>query len=90
VQFKLLKFALAASLAMSILYVGCAIYMYLYPSYALKMVADLFQLSTLSWMDPQLHVTPVNVISGVLQTFVYTFVYGLLFAGIYNLLISND
>ena len=88
-QFKLLNFALAAALAMSILYLGCAVYMHFYPSYALKMLADLLHLSTLSWMEPQVYVTPATVISGVIQTFVYTFVYGLLFAGIYNLL-SRD
>ena len=83
-KFNVNRFSVAASAAMSVMYIACAIYTYIFPASSLNLSASYLLMSNLSLFAPYLQVSLSNVISGLLQTFVFTYVTAFIFAWFYN------
>jgi hypothetical protein len=83
-KFNVNKFSCAASVAMSVMYVACAIYTYVFPTISLNLSASYLLMSNLSLFAPYLQVSLANVVSGLLQTFVFTYITAFIFAWLYN------
>jgi len=78
------KLAAAATGAAALCYIGCSLFTYFFPVYSLQLTANLFHISTLQWVEQQIMITPANVLSGLLQVCVYSYIYAFLLALLYN------
>lgn len=80
------QFALSASFAMGTFYAVCALFVYMWPTYSLKLIADLMHLSSLEPLTPYFQVTLTNFVSGLAQSIVYTYIFVYLWIFIFNVL----
>lgn len=78
------KFAGAGAITSSMMYALCASFLYLKPDLALKLGAQMHLLRSAEIIVPYLDVSAMNVVSGLIQTFVLTFIALWIMASIYN------
>jgi len=70
------KIGVAAATAVAIGYTLCALFVHINPQHALQLSAQLMHLTStepLAPYVPYLHITAENYISGVVQSFIYSF-----------------
>ncbi|HXF44380.1 MAG TPA: DUF5676 family membrane protein [Candidatus Paceibacterota bacterium] len=78
------KFAAAAGGVMSIIYLVCAIFVVLWPSFALKLFGWLVHLVNVEKFAGNVAITFGGFIWGLVQAIVYTYIGAWLFAWLHN------
>ncbi len=78
------KFALAASAALGIVYVVCAVFVTLWPDFSLKLFGWLVHLVNVDKFAGGVAVTASGLIIGLVQVLVYSYIIGYLFAWLHN------
>ena len=73
------KFSLAASVTMGVIYVVCAVFVWLWPNFAIQLFGWLTHLVNLT-----VDVTLTGAVYGLLQVVVYTYVGAWIFAWLHN------
>ncbi len=73
------KFSMAAAGTMGIIYVVCALFVWLWPDFSVRLFGWLTHLVNLT-----VEVTPVGAVYGLLQVVVYTYVGAWIFAWLHN------
>lgn len=85
-KFSVGQFAFSAAIAMTIVYFLIALYTFFWPVSSLQLSASYMLLSNLNMFAPLLDVSIMNVISGLVQTFIFTYVATFIFAWLYNIM----
>ncbi|HBR70621.1 TPA: hypothetical protein DIC20_03105 [Candidatus Dependentiae bacterium] len=83
-KFCVNKFAFSASLSMAFVYFLMALYTWFWPASSLKLSASYMLMSNLNMFAPLLDVSIMNVVSGLVQTFIFTYIWTFGFAWLYN------
>lgn len=84
------QLAFAAATAMAILYMVGALLVSAFPQQMLQLWAPLCYLKTADLFSPFFGISLMGIISGVIQSFFYTYAYAWLLGSIYNKLTPND
>ena len=84
------QLAFAAACAMAIFYTLGALLVLILPSQMLNLWAPLFYLITADPIAPFFGVSVLSMLSGILQSFIYTYIYAWLLGSIYHKLIPCD
>jgi len=80
------KFSLAAALTMGVIYAVCAIFVALWPDFALQLFGWLAHLVNVAG---DVQITAIGFIFGLLQILVYTYVGALIFGWLHNKFLKN-
>jgi len=83
-KLKKQNFALAAGATMGIIYVVCAIFVTLWPDFALRLFGWLVHLVNLDKFAGDVRITLTGFVMGLLQAVIYTYVGALLFGWLHN------
>ncbi|MBS3174414.1 hypothetical protein J4440_00875 [Candidatus Woesearchaeota archaeon] len=83
------KFSLATAATMGIIYIVCALFVALWPNFALQLFGWLIHLVNVDKFAGDVQITFVGVIIGLLQILVYTYVSALIFALLHNKFIKK-
>ncbi|MBS3171281.1 hypothetical protein J4449_01575 [Candidatus Woesearchaeota archaeon] len=83
-KLKKQNFALAAGATMGIIYVVCAIFVTLWPDFALRLFGWLVHLVNLDKFAGDVRITLTGFVIGLLQAVIYTYVGALLFGWLHN------
>ena len=78
------KFSLAAASTMGIVYTLCALFVALWPNFALQLLGWLVHLVNVEKFAGDVGITLTGFIFGLLQVVVYTYVGALVFAWLHN------
>lgn len=78
------KFSLAAATTMGVVYLICAVFVALWPDFALRLFGWLVHIVNVDKFAGDVAMTWSGFVAGLLQVFVYTYVVGWLFAWIHN------
>ena len=78
------KFSLAAACAMSIIYAICAVFVMLFPDFALQLLGWLTHLVNVDKFAGDMAITFGGFIVGLIQIFVYTYITMRIFALLHN------
>ena len=78
------KFSLAAAGTMGIVYVVCAVFVILWPNFALQLFGWLVHLVNVDKFAGDVQITVFGFIIGLLQAMVYTYIGALVFAWLHN------
>lgn len=78
------RVALAAAATMGIAYVVCAAAFMAAPQLTLQWVGWLFHFVNVDAFAGAVEITPVTLLSGFVQSLVYTYLIAILFCGVYN------
>ena len=78
------KFSLAAASTMGIVYTVCAVFVALWPNFALQLFGWLIHLVNVDKFAGDVQITVVGFIFGLLQVVIYTYVGALVFAWLHN------
>lgn len=78
------KFSLAAALTMGAVYVVCAIFVALWPEFAIQLFGWLVHLVAVDKFAGDVQITALGFIFGLLQILIYTYVGALIFAWLHN------
>lgn len=84
------QLAFAAATAMAILYIIGALLVNIFPHQMLQLWAPLCYLRTADLFSPFFGVTITSVISGIIQSFAYTYAYAWLLGTVYNKLTPEN
>lgn len=82
------KFSLAAGGVMGIIYVVCAVFVWLWPDFALQLFGWLVHLVNVEKFAGDVTITAVGFTVGLLQAVVYTYIAAYLFAWLHNKFVS--
>lgn len=83
------KFSLAAALTLGVTYVICAIFVSLWPTFALQLFGWLVHLVNVDKFAGDVQITVVGFIVGLLQATIYTYIGALLFAWLHNKFLND-
>ncbi len=83
------QLAFAAATAMALLYTLGAILVITFPQQILTLWAPLCYLYSAELFQPYLGVSFMSFISGIIQSFVYTYIYAWLLGAVYNKLVQT-
>jgi small-conductance mechanosensitive channel len=78
------KFSLAAAATMGILYVVCAVFVWLWPDFALKLLGWLVHLVNVDKFAGDVAITSGGLLAGLVQVLIYTYVGAWIFAWLHN------
>lgn len=78
------KLALSASATVAIAYIVCAIFTFLWPEIAVKLLGFVFHVLNMEKLVGGVNVTLWNAVIGLLQVIAYTFINVWVFAWIYS------
>lgn len=79
------KVALSAGLTGAIMYIFCAIFVWILPDLSLKLIGWLAHLVNLQEkLSGNVTLTIGGVATGLIEVFIYLYVVGWIFAGVYN------
>ncbi|MDP3888942.1 MAG: DUF5676 family membrane protein [bacterium] len=81
-------FAFASSITASLWFLICAALMFMWPDRMLQLTAPLFHMSSFVLFQPFIQITLMNVISGAIQWFIYTYLIAFTFAFSYNRMVK--
>lgn len=84
------QLAFSAAISMAIFYTIGALIAYSFPQEALQLWAPLFYLKSTDLFSPFFGINVASVISGILQSFFYTYAYAWLLGTLYNKLMPQD
>jgi len=84
------KFALAAGGVMGIVYVVCAIFVALWPNFAMQLFGWLIHLVNVDKFAGDVQITASGFIIGLLQAVIYTYIVAYLFASLHNRFMSGN
>ena len=88
-KLDLQKFSLAAALTMGFVYVLCAIFVALWPGFALQLFGWLVHLVNIDKFAGDVQMTAAGLIFGLLQAVIYTYLGALAFAWLHNKFLKN-
>ena len=75
------KFSLAAAITMGIIYFVCAVFVILWPDFAIQLLGWLVHLVNL---NADVQITFTGFIFGLIQVLIYTYIGALVFAWLHN------
>ena len=78
------KFSLAVALTMGVIYIVCAVFVVLWPDFALQLFGWLVHLVNVDKFAGDVQITALGFIIGLLQAMVYTYLVALLGAWLHN------
>lgn len=78
------KFSLAASATMGIVYVVCAVFIWLWPDFALQLFGWLVHLVNVDKFAGDVGMTALGFVVGLIQVLVYTYAGARIFAWLHN------
>ena len=78
------KFSNAAALGMGIVYLVCAVFVYLWPEFSLQLFGWLVHLVNADQFSGDVQVTLGGLVAGLVQTMLYSYLGARLFASLYN------
>ncbi len=78
------KFSLAAALTMGAVYVVCAIFVALWPEFAIQLFGWLVHLVSVEKFAGDVQITAFGFIVGLLQILIYTYLGALIFGWLHN------
>lgn len=78
------KFSLAAAATMGIVYIVCAIFVVLWPDFALQLFGWLVHLVNVDKFAGDVQITALGFIVGLLQAVIYTYVGAWVFVWLHN------
>lgn len=76
--------ALSSAIVMGVVYIVCAGFTFLFPSFALQLFGWIFYLIDLDKFTGGLTITTASVLIGLIQIVIYTYIGVLLVAWLYN------
>lgn len=88
-KFHVQQFSLAAAITMVIVYLICTLFVAVAPGTALQLAGQMMHMMNIQQTVGGLQLTALDVVSGVVQAFVYTYVGALIFASLYNGMTKN-
>jgi uncharacterized membrane protein (DUF485 family) len=83
-KLEIQKFSLALSVTMGIIYVVCAVFVALWPDFALQLFGWLVHLVNVDKFAGGVQMTTFGFIIGLLQVLAYTYIVTLVFAWLHN------
>lgn len=78
------KFSLAAAITIGIVYIVCAVFVILWPGFALQLFGWLVHLINVEKFAGDVQITPFGFLVGFLQAFLYTYIGALIFTWLHN------
>lgn len=78
------KFSLAAALTMGAVYIVCAVFVILWPDFALQLFGWLVHLVNVDKFAGDVQITAFGFLIGLLQAVAYTYIGALVFVGLHN------
>jgi len=78
------KFSLAAAVTMGVVYVVCAVFVWLWPDFALQLFGWLVHLVNVEKFAGDVAITTTGLIVGLVQILVYAYVGAYIFAWLHN------
>ncbi|MBI2640340.1 MAG: hypothetical protein HYW91_00425 [Candidatus Sungbacteria bacterium] len=78
------KFSLAAAATMGVVYVVCAVFVWLWPDFALKLFGWLVHLVNVDKFAGDVAITATGFVVGLVQILVYAYVGAYVFAWLHN------
>ena len=78
------KFSLAAALTMGVIYAVCAVFVALWPDFAMQLFGWLVHLVNVDKFAGDVQITALGFIFGLLQILIYTYFVALIFAWLHN------
>ena len=78
------KFSLATAATMGIIYIVCALFVALWPNFALQLFGWLVHLVNIDKFAGDVQMTAAGLIFGLLQAVIYTYLGALAFAWLHN------
>ena len=83
-KLEIQKFSLALAVTMGIIYVVCAIFVALWPDFALQLLGWLVHIVNVDKFAGDVQITLAGFIFGLLQVVIYTYIGALVFASLHN------
>ena len=83
-KLEIQKFSVALAVTMGIIYVICAIFVALWPDFALQLFGWLVHLVNVDKFAGDVQMTVLGFVIGLLQAMIYTYVGALVFAWLHN------
>ncbi|MEK7078262.1 MAG: DUF5676 family membrane protein [Patescibacteria group bacterium] len=83
-QLNAKKFASAAALTVGILYIVCAIFVALWPDFAMQLLGQVAHIVNVDKFAGDVAITASGVIAGLVEVMIYAYVSSWIFAGLYN------
>ncbi len=83
-KLEIQKFSLALAVTMGIIYIVCAVFVALWPDFALQLFGWLVHLVNVDKFAGDVQMTAFGFIIGLLQAMAYTYIGALVFAWLHN------
>jgi len=83
------KFSLAAAATMGIIYLICAVFVFLWPDFALQLFGWLVHLVNVDKFTGDVNVTIFGFVLGLVQVLVYTYIGALIFVWLHNKFVNK-